>query len=997
MTAAEADNSIGRTPDVPIDDAGTLPIAPAPSVLDRGIALTSVSWWAVLLTVVVGAGIALRLAALDVYALAEREATWAFNAFSLYRGEPLPAGEDLPTTAPFFLILEAFAFFLFGATDATARIAPALLGIGILALLFALRPLLSTPRLLGMAVIATLSPSLVFASRTVDPVIAIAFCTFLIVVAVLRAGIARPEAVIGWAGLAGVAAGGAIASGPESITALIALGIGLAVAAATEATNDRATVRPALQRIGRAPGAIAGFGAGFVITVVVLFTRLFSQIDAVEGLWLTFADWGRLMATQTTTTPVQFFFFAVLLYEILAVIFALVAVLTAERHDDAQGGPTARIIPASLFATWFVVALVLQSFASGRAPDQLVVVTLPLVLLGGQGLGMMFERLPWAQVWRTALGLIPLAIGGIAVGLVAMGVLTARSNDVNRQPATTGELAVQVMFVLLLVVLPLGYLVVALATRLDPARRARILASMALLVIAVLLGAYTVRATTALAFGSADEGNELIAQRIPTEGVRAFTEQTIRLSRDVSLTETSPEDATGSYGVSIALAPEAQWPYLWYFRDFPDLDVTGQAGWGEADIVVAPTQAGMAETGYVVDSFTSLNRVPPSYLAPEPGTILGTFVTPDRWYAGIRYLLFREVPDEVEPETIAVGRNEQLANQLNPNAGPFNLFEQIGTGTGLGQFSGPTGIAAAPDGETIYVIDAGNQRIERFARDGEFIGIWGGQDDPDLTLGYDFDQGASGISVDAEGLIYVADTWNHRVIVLDEFGQVVRELGQTGVPTDLQNATDPTLQGGLFFGPRGIAIDGGEIFVTDTGNERVQVFASDGTFLRAFGGYGAEPNQFIEPTGIAIGADGRVYVADSGNGRLSIFAKDGTPISQIPIPSWQGQSRQLNYLTFASDNALLMSAPTTGQVDVFDTTLETVLTSIEGTEGVALTSPTGITVLPEGAIIVADDGQSAVFELANDISQVMPSLPPASPGASPVGATPQASPSEPLG
>ncbi len=963
---------------------------PGGTILDHPVTLTALSSWTALLVTVLIGGVVLRVARLDVYALALPEARWAYNAYALFTGQPLPNGEVLPTTAPFFLLLEAFAFFLFGVTDASARLAPAILGIGTLALIFALRPLLTLPRLLGVVVLAALSPTLVFASRTADPGIAVAFSTMLLVVALLRAGIASPSAVVGWSALAGAAVGAALASGPTSITALVAIAVGLVVAASTESDDEVACVRPALRSIRHAPGGLAAFVAGLIVSIVVLFTRLFTQLDAFAGLWQTVADWGRLMATQTTTTPVQLFFFVVLLYEILAVAFGLVAVLAPDRPGNRSKRPT---VPASFLATWFVVALILQSFASGRSPLQALIVTLPLMLLGGLGLGMLFERVPWALVGRTVFGLIPLAVIGIAMGLIAIGMLFARANDPLRQTASTSELLIQVAFVLLLVILPLGYLIVELAARLRPAHRGRILGGMALLVLAVVLGAYTLRTSTVLAFVSADEGNELLAQRQSTEGVRAFVDQTIRLSRDASLSETSAEDATGSFGVSIALAPEVQWPYLWYFREFPGVDVIGPAGWGEADIVVANTEAGMAETGYVVDTFTSINRVPSSYQAPDVGTVFATVVSPGRWYSGIRYLLFRDLENQADPETIAVGRNVQLAIQLNPNAGPFDLFEQTGAGTGLGQFTGPTGVAASPDGNTIYVIDGGNQRIERFDRGGTFVGIWGGTGDPNLTLGFNFDQGASGITVDANGLIYVADTWTHRVVVLDESGRIVRELGQPGVPSDLQDSPDPGGAPGLFFGPRGVAVAGPEVYVTDTGNERVQVFATDGTFLRGFGGYGTGPGQFIEPTGIEIGPDGNVYVADSGNGRLSVFAKDGTPLTQIAIPSWAQQERRLNYLAFAPNGLLVMTAPTVGAVDVFDPATSQITFSFEGTEGVSLTAPTGVDILPDGAVIVADDGHDAVFSLTDDLSETVPSLPPASPPvATPVLATPQATP-----
>src|SRR5262249_30036336 len=85
------------------------------------------------------------------------------------------------------------------------------------------------------------------------------------------------------------------------------------------------------------------------------------------------------------------------------------------------------------------------------------------------------------------------------------------------------------------------------------------------------------------------------------------------------------------------------------------------------------------------------------------------------------------------------------------------------------------------------------------------------------------------------------------------------------------------------------AVTGGEIYVVDTGNERVQVFGLDGTFKRAFGGHGSEPGKLLEPVGIALGKGGRVYVADSGNARISVFASNGTPLPQRPLEARDGR------------------------------------------------------------------------------------------------------------
>jgi uncharacterized protein (TIGR03663 family) len=81
---------------------------------------------------------------------------------------------------------------------------------------------------------------------------------------------------------------------------------------------------------------------------------------------------------------------------------------------------------------------------------------------------------------------------------------------------------------------------------------------------------------------------------------------------------------------------------------------------------------------------------------------------------------------------------------------------------------------------------------------------------------------------------------------------------------------------GQFSQPRGIAVSpDGNIYVTDSGNHRVQVFTPQGQFLRSWGGPGAEPGQFTEPWGIAVAPNGDVYVADTWNHRVQWFDAQG--------------------------------------------------------------------------------------------------------------------------
>jgi DNA-binding beta-propeller fold protein YncE len=309
----------------------------------------------------------------------------------------------------------------------------------------------------------------------------------------------------------------------------------------------------------------------------------------------------------------------------------------------------------------------------------------------------------------------------------------------------------------------------------------------------------------------------------------------------------------------------------------------------------------------------------------------------------------------------------------------------------LGQLSFPTGVAYSTDGEIIYIIDSGNQRIQRFARDGAFIGAWSAEEDSRRGLGWfaPANQGASDIVVGPDGLIYVADTWNHRVMVLDAEGNLVRELGRSGEITDTADSTDPAVSPGLFYGPRSIAIVDGEIYVTDTGNERVQVFASDGTFLRAFGGTGSEPGQLLEPVGIAIGPDGLVYVADTGNTRISVFEKDGTPVTQIPVPQWEGQFGQQSFLRFGSDGLLYITSPGNGAVLVWNGS-----EFAEVAQGV-VSAPVGIAFAPDGTLLISDTSTSSVDQVQVNLPEGFPGPQgtPAASGGTP-GATPVASPED---
>ncbi len=104
-----------------------------------------------------------------------------------------------------------------------------------------------------------------------------------------------------------------------------------------------------------------------------------------------------------------------------------------------------------------------------------------------------------------------------------------------------------------------------------------------------------------------------------------------------------------------------------------------------------------------------------------------------------------------------------------------------------------------------------------------------------------------GIAVDAGGNVYVVDTYNHRVQVFDNSGNFLRKWGSQG-------SSD-----GQFYYPFGIAVDdSGNVYLADTYNRRVQVFDSSGNFLRKLGSRGRGNGQFRYPWGIAVDDSGNV-------------------------------------------------------------------------------------------------------------------------------------------
>ena len=237
-----------------------------------------------------------------------------------------------------------------------------------------------------------------------------------------------------------------------------------------------------------------------------------------------------------------------------------------------------------------------------------------------------------------------------------------------------------------------------------------------------------------------------------------------------------------------------------------------------------------------------------------------------------------------------------------------------------GQLSQPRGVGLDAEGNA-YVADFGNDRIQKFGPQLQFVKAWGEKGD----LPGQFKQPGD-VAVGPDGQVFVADTWNQRVQVFTPDGVYKREWGDK------------------YYGPRGIAVaPNGTVYLADTGNHRVRKFSKDGAEQLSWGGLGKEPGQFTEPVGLAVDKDGHVYVADNGNARLQIFDADGKLLSIFPVEGWEQKVFSEPHVAIAPDGTIWVSVPVARIVRAYDRSGK-VLREIKGGEdaGMPFNRPMGL-------------------------------------------------------
>jgi DNA-binding beta-propeller fold protein YncE len=255
-----------------------------------------------------------------------------------------------------------------------------------------------------------------------------------------------------------------------------------------------------------------------------------------------------------------------------------------------------------------------------------------------------------------------------------------------------------------------------------------------------------------------------------------------------------------------------------------------------------------------------------------------------------------------------------------------------------GKFNRPRAVALDREGR-LFIVDF-TARVQGFDASGKHLGhTW---TTPDFRNGR-----PSGLGIDRDGNLMVADSHYHAVRIYNADGVLLKTLG--GVP-----GKEPGQWGYVSDCVQDVD---GTYFVSEFGqNDRITKLDADGKFVKCWGQNGQASGDFNRVRALALGPDGLLYAADACNHRIQVFDKEGNFVRQFG--SAGSEPGQLSYpydLAFHPSGDLIVVERGNHRVQRFTTMGESKATwGTPGNGPGQLADPWAVAVDPDGRVHVVD-------------------------------------------
>lgn len=759
-----------------------------------------------------------------------------------------------------------------------------------------------------------------------------------------------------------------------------------------------------------------GIAAVFNAIFIVLFTTVFTNGQGFATGWFgSLGYWIDQQEVQRGGQPWYFYLFVAPMYEYLPIIGAFIAgifwllkkkglnligelFVNGFKISEESRLKIFDFVPFLIW--WLIFTWILYSYAGEKMGWLTVHLSVPAIFLAGWLIGQLFELIDIPKVWKaggwTLPVLLPLILAALVLGTGPLfsGQVKLFNMDLDNLNNLGRVLAG---------ILVLAGAIVVLIRSINRLAMNEIYGTVLMSSFAIL-SILTIRTAWMASYINYNTAKEFIVYAHGAPGTREVMDQV----EDLSLR------LYGDLSIKVAFDSDVSWPFWWYLRDYPNkayfgenpnrdsLDVpvaiVGDKNWAKVEPYVSNRYFTFDYTllWWPMEDYKdmTLKRIWGALKNPEMRLALwdiffnrdftqyGKVVSRDYSLSGwplrhqMRLYIRKDIAAQlwdygVGPSLAEYTYEDPYADNFDDNLVPSFVFGS--TGTEAGQLQAPRGLAVGPDG-LIYVADAGNNRIQVFNSNGEFVRGWGSTcnleqgtgpciADPDgagpIPSGAGQFNEPWGIAVADNGNVYVADTWNHRIQYFTPNGDFLGSWGKFITIPEGQTANNA----GAFYGPRDVAINSeGLVYVTDTGNKLVQVFDSEGHPIGQFGEGGPLEGQMDEPVGLDVGPDGSVYVADTWNGRIDVFDRFYTFQKSWSIEAWFGQSiNNKPYLATDSAGRVYITDPEFYRVLVFDTAGNFVNgfgRYSTNSDGMGL--PIGIDVGPDGVVWVSDSGNNRI-------------------------------------